>query len=480
MQDHVQTKGWLVVGVLVALVGCTKPNPRSCIDGSCADPNFPFCDVSGDFGEGANTCIAVTCEPNTFVACSGHTSLVCNAVGNDYDPQDCDVSCDPSRGCIECVVDNDCEASAPHCDAGGQCVQCIDSKQCGEATKPFCDDSAHTCRGCAIDDECDSKVCDDTAGTCVSTGEVIYAAPDGIAMGCGSLAVPCTFQGAINLASAARKIIKLLPGVYGGASVRSKSFTIHGDGATLTGLRVSNNDSFVTILGAKLELDSSAGASPVVTCDAVDTALTGNVVLDRVSVTVPQNGVIGCNTAVVTRSSFRATGAAAGTLLRATTVSRSRFEGGGLQMPTAGAGGLGDFAENCLFINSKVEGGTQASVRFSTLIDTVVVCGIPGSPQPNNVKLTNDIMVSSTAIETGVCDNHYVVAMPAPPTGGANDHVLVADPKFLNAGAGDYHLMSGSPAIDAADPAATTPNDFDNNPRTVGSAKDIGAFEFKP
>src|SRR4051812_44353712 len=114
---------YLIVAVGMASAGCTKPNPRSCIDGSCSDPNFPFCDVSGQFGDGANTCIAVTCDPNGFVACSGDTALVCNAVGNDYDTHSCKVSCDADRGCIDCLVDNDCEAAAPHCDVSGNCVE---------------------------------------------------------------------------------------------------------------------------------------------------------------------------------------------------------------------------------------------------------------------------------------------------------------------------------------------------------------------
>jgi len=478
---------WLVVSMLVAVVGCTKPNPRSCIDGSCSDPNFPFCDVSGQFGEGANTCLAVTCDANAFVACSGDTALVCNAVGNNYDPHACGVSCDATKGCIDCLVDNDCGAAAPHCDGDGSCVECLDSTQCADPSKPFCDDSLHACRGCSIDDECDSKVCDDTSGSCVDSSKVIYAAPDGILFDCGTLAVPCSFQGAVDQVDGTRTVIKLLPGTYAETvTARSKVFAVHGDGATLhpadtaaAGLTVTNGDATVTVVGMAFERGVGAGANAAITCNADSSPARGNVVLDRVSVTVPQNGVTLCK-ATVTRSSFKATTATPGVLLFSGTISRSRFEGGRVQMPTVGPSGFGDFAENCLFINTQVESGTDAAVRFSTLINSVVLCGQTGSPQPNRINLTDDIMVSTSAIETGVCDHHHVVAMPAPLPGGTNDNVTTEDPRFVNAAAGDYHLMPGSPAIDAADPTATSTTDYDGKPRPIGAGKDIGAFEFKP
>jgi hypothetical protein len=77
-------------------------------------------------------------------------------------------------------------------------------------------------------------------------------------------------------------------------------------------------------------------------------------------------------------------------------------------------------------------------------------------------------------------------------TAGAHD--LDVDPQF--AGAGDFHLQSGSPVIDAADPASTgsSATDLDGNLRSIkGSAAttcpnsgqsqpcpDMGAYEFKP
>jgi hypothetical protein len=66
-----------------------------------------------------------------------------------------------------------------------------------------------------------------------------------------------------------------------------------------------------------------------------------------------------------------------------------------------------------------------------------------------------------------------------------SDHVIdeghnqAADPRFLDAAAGDFHELPDSPTVDAgtADPlnGATDPG---GHPRQVGSAPDIGAYEF--
>ena len=53
------------------------------------------------------------------------------------------------------------------------------------------------------------------------------------------------------------------------------------------------------------------------------------------------------------------------------------------------------------------------------------------------------------------------------------------DPRFVDAANGDLRLLTGSPMIDAGDPATPDLPEFDlaGNPRVVGSAVDIGAYE---
>jgi hypothetical protein len=62
-------------------------------------------------------------------------------------------------------------------------------------------------------------------------------------------------------------------------------------------------------------------------------------------------------------------------------------------------------------------------------------------------------------------------------TGTANQ---TAPPLFVNAAAGDYRQAPGSPTIDAGAPGDLGALDLAGNPRVLGPAPDIGAYEFVP
>jgi hypothetical protein len=55
-----------------------------------------------------------------------------------------------------------------------------------------------------------------------------------------------------------------------------------------------------------------------------------------------------------------------------------------------------------------------------------------------------------------------------------------APPAFVDAAAGDYREAPGSPTIDAGSSEGIGPLDLAGNPRLLGAAPDIGAFEFVP
>ena len=75
------------------------------------------------------------------------------------------------------------------------------------------------------------------------------------------------------------------------------------------------------------------------------------------------------------------------------------------------------------------------------------------------------------------CTYSYVLMPPQIANPGGAHLLLGMNPKFTSAATDDYHLIEGSPAIDAADPAAQNSHDFDGVSRPNGTAADIGAFE---
>jgi hypothetical protein len=79
----------------------------------------------------------------------------------------CQGLCDDDLGCVECLNDVDCDASAPYCHLG-QCDPCESAADCdvGKACAP----ANHQCEdACATDDDCDgdAPVCDTATGACV-------------------------------------------------------------------------------------------------------------------------------------------------------------------------------------------------------------------------------------------------------------------------------------------------------------------------
>jgi hypothetical protein len=97
-----------VVGLVAVLaLGCTKENPHACGDGTCNDPQFPFCDTRGTLGGAVNECVAVTCTPGVFAECRGDTSVVCDATGENYELQQCVRGCDDETGGCHIDPSND-------------------------------------------------------------------------------------------------------------------------------------------------------------------------------------------------------------------------------------------------------------------------------------------------------------------------------------------------------------------------------------
>jgi len=126
MIEHRRMSQWRVGLVVVVLASaCTKPNPQSCQDGTCTDPAFPFCDVDGALAGEEETCIAVACTANEFVACRGDRAITCNTTGTDYELELCSGGCSEAAGGCRLCEPNEtvCEnGRVQTCDASGVVV----------------------------------------------------------------------------------------------------------------------------------------------------------------------------------------------------------------------------------------------------------------------------------------------------------------------------------------------------------------------
>lgn len=461
---------WLVLVGLSA--GCLSPNPKSCKDGLCTDQRYPFCDADGSFEGAPETCIAVDCEPSSFVRCLGDQAVKCNATGNDYDLTTCEQGCNDTTGCRACSTNDQCSAAAPVCGSDG------------------------TCRTCVKDDECASLVCEQ--GSCVPESGILYASPGGddSAANC-SRSTPCSPNRAFTLARAAAvpPIVRYLPGVYAMpldfAQATAVPLVLVGTGATLaaTNAIVLRNAASLRLRGLAIAAsssgitcgDSSGPRSKLfiedATLEAADTA----------------TGLLAVNycDANVQRSTFKlnASGGAAIAVTSFGSFVGDRLRVSGLN---GSVGGFGDHLDFTLS-NSLID---RTTVSFSTFDQTG-----PGSSFRfgSNTIIGNPVACEQRNFRLNVYDNNIVYAPNLPTVASGtncrlNNNVLYpqqtpiannisAAPMFVNAGGSDYHLLPGSPAVDAAratgDFPMATP-DLDGTSRPQGGAPDVGAFERKP
>jgi hypothetical protein len=121
-------------------------------------------------------------------------------------------------------------------------------------------------------------------------------------------------------------------------------------------------------------------------------------------------------------------------------------------------------------IRSRYEGITVAShlldARNVIAAGEVDIRAIIGAGGPGNILVANSNFDASKA-DPGASITDA----------GANQ---TAPPLFVNAAAGDYREATGSPTIDAGTTDQIGALDFDGNPRALGAAPDIGAFELVP
>jgi len=112
---------------------------------------------------------------------------------------------------------------------------------------------------------------------------------------------------------------------------------------------------------------------------------------------------------------------------------------------------------------------------------SALACVSYGQPYPSNLQVTNCILWDG-ANEILNNDNSAIRITYSDVQGGwSGASNINADPLFGDPANGDYHLVAGSPCIDAGtnDAPSLPDTDKDGNPRIVGAAVDMGAYEWQ-
>ena len=406
-----------------------------------------------------------------------------------------------------CETNDDCMAPKAYCAPEKVCVACLASEHCSGAT-PVCEATTHECRACTVDDECASTVCDRASGACIDEAVVLYASPSGSSSSSCTKAQPCTILRSISLADTTRQTIKLLAGTYNTSITLNKPLAIYGFGATLNataGMRTIeiDNGAQVRLLGLTI-VNINANQGLGVSCQPAVTDPKPTVELDEVTIDSMQTALTAypC-TVVITRSRIY-TRTASERIITAlptssVTIDRSVLDGGdGIWVE--GTNSVARVTNSVIknqtgpegaFIGSNVfgQGAGSVSVRFSTVVNSLVRCGnaLPkcaggtaaGSCIESSIIYNGSSGAPSNTIESGCTVNYSLVFPQSSAPSGANN-ILGVNPMFKDFAGADYHLAPGSAAIDAADPAANVTIDYDGTARPQGTRSDIGAFEHKP
>jgi len=161
----------------------------------------------------------------------------------------------------------------------------------------------------------------------------------------------------------------------------------------------------------------------------------------------------------------------------------------------SGGGGFAGTYNNCLFVGNTAGSGGAVSTHSSgkVALNHCTLYGNSASVRGGGVFAASlsgraDIRVNNCIIignVSPVSSNYFQDAglwitncctAPAPPFGLGN---FTADPLFINPNAHDFRLQSGSPCINAGSFNAVSSTDLDGNPRVIGGAVDVGAYEFQ-
>ena len=165
----------------------------------------------------------------------------------------------------------------------------------------------------------------------------------------------------------------------------------------------------------------------------------------------------------------------------------------GLVAGNAGGGGaFGGILNNCLVVSNFTGGQGGGAVSASLNNCTIVSNSAAQFGGVVNCYVTNCIVYFNSGDPTtpnfgqsfnfnGNLKMKNCCTTPSPGLYGYSaGGTVTSQPSFVNFSAGNFHLQSNSPCINSGtNYFGTGQTDFDGNPRILGGAVDIGAYEFQ-